>query len=844
MLLKKWLPLHLFCLFLLLGCSSGGGHDYSSDDSGTDETVLVSGVVAKGPASGAKVDIYSVGEDGEETFIGSTTTDDDGGFNYSIPASTKLLKVKADLEGASVEDEVTGNSFTGKKGDFLTAVCNIDSEADSTISNVTPFSTMAEEMARSLGDGICTPTSVKVANNKIKSWVGVNFLEESPSNNLKPALMAVAQMVNGTGSISATMHNMIGAIEETPYGVSIDGNFSWSLYRSCEFSGSEDCARTNFNNIVLAESPVNLNSTEIDQTEETEDPTVPGDPTDPTEPEEPTETQKPESTVQAPWTLILPSSYSNGMLISDGTTGGTQKLELPSYSSSFNIFTSADNTEAILHMGNHIYSIDGTDYAPETISESVAYSYNNYKVGSFHIVSSRSDSESSFITDGTQEGTRVFEDLNLAIDGSSLIDHSTNRIWDTYHTAPYGSELFLTKISVDSVSSDIAKDIYPGAPSGTSGGMALLPSGKVVFGGSGSEYGLEPWISDGTEDGTFMLYDLYSGSYGSRPSSFTSFANKVAFTAFVDTDQAGYINNGYIASELVITDGTKLNTVPLDINPGAQSSSPEMLGVINEKLYFTADIRTDDVNEKYILSTDGDTFTKLAKINTGASLLGITADIAFFNLHEDVHGDELWIADLSNDEFKLVKDILPGTGSALADTSTTMLGDLLLFSAYTSATDSAWFISDGSEAGTIQISESGAISYEKMGDHLFFIDGDSVRRMTLASISSSTIETILSSEEGIVSIGSDDDQVFALTSERDLYSVGVEGEPSLLATDVTQYKVIAENVLYLIKSNETDVIELWFSDGTEDGTRYVSSLDGYSHSYNLQDAEGIINPGI
>jgi ELWxxDGT repeat protein len=62
------------------------------------------------------------------------------------------------------------------------------------------------------------------------------------------------------------------------------------------------------------------------------------------------------------------------------------------------------------------------------------------------------------------------------------------------------------------------------------------------------EYGNEIYISDGTENGTYLLKDIYFGSGSSNPYSFISFQSHLYFIA----------NSYDYGSELWKTDGTSI----------------------------------------------------------------------------------------------------------------------------------------------------------------------------------------------------------------------------------------------------------------------------------------------
>jgi ELWxxDGT repeat protein len=107
---------------------------------------------------------------------------------------------------------------------------------------------------------------------------------------------------------------------------------------------------------------------------------------------------------------------------------------------------------------------------------------------------------------------------------------------------------------------------------------------KMVFAGTRQQYGIEFYISDGTEEGTFMLKDIYEGSISSAPNFFPEiqyfeFDGKLVFRA----------NDGIHGYELWITDGTQDGTkMIMDFNASSQSSSyGEDYAALEEKLFFS-----------------------------------------------------------------------------------------------------------------------------------------------------------------------------------------------------------------------------------------------------------------
>ena len=71
---------------------------------------------------------------------------------------------------------------------------------------------------------------------------------------------------------------------------------------------------------------------------------------------------------------------------------------------------------------------------------------------------------------------------------------------------------------------------------------------KIIFSAEDGVHGREPWLSDGTEQGTKLLVDLEQGPRGSSPVGFTPFCTKIVFFA---------------GQGLWVTDGTDSGTTKL-----------------------------------------------------------------------------------------------------------------------------------------------------------------------------------------------------------------------------------------------------------------------------------------
>ncbi len=589
---------------------------------------------------------------------------------------------------------------------------------------------------------------------------------------------------------------------------------------------------------------------------------------------------------KAPWTLLMHGGSSHGASIppnsgiftSDGSADGTGLNVIEGWgwywmgASNVRFKTTDDHGKVFFYNilqsgsdGERMGSVgiaDGTASGTKVLMTAANNSYlpgNYVAVAGSQLIMAGGDQYPNYagkilVSDGTVAGTTLHATDFVVPSNPDVIDPAHQTLWFAASTRPYGTELVQFSYTAGSTPfTKIVKDIYPGSSDGVSSAYsplrgALLLDGKLVFGADDGVHGYEPWVSDGTEAGTFMLVNLEGSKYGSGSSSFTAFGLKVAFAANVTVH----------GSELAFTDGTVAGTTVLDVNPDGDSY-PTILGQVNDLLYFTAETGDYSLRSKGIYSTDGTTFTRLADINSSASLLGWNTSKAFFKVSDTAHGAELWAADLTaTGGFALVKDILPGSGSALAEvyeTKPVMVGDKLIFNAYTSATQQNLFMSDGTNAGTLQLSSSLPTMSKVVGDTLVFATQDGVYGVNTATAIPSAQKLVSGASTGSSGdlfgtypaaslMQTDADQVFFKTSNGDLYATnGSASDTIKLAGAVENFKVVAENALFFVQHSNTVDAALWYSDGTSAGTRFVEALPA-DFSYDLDNAVAIKTVGV
>jgi ELWxxDGT repeat protein len=192
--------------------------------------------------------------------------------------------------------------------------------------------------------------------------------------------------------------------------------------------------------------------------------------------------------------------------------------------------------------------------------------------------------------------------------------------------------------------------------------------------------------------------------FGSEPRELTVFNNKLYFSA----------DNRTNGRELWISDGTTNGTqllanisIPDDFpRPPFFGSFPTSFTVLDNKLYFTAAV----INGRNLWVTDGTTNgTQLVSDSAnffifGGGNLTVLNDKLYFSANDDFNPNnfELWISDGTDAGTRLLKDINPGVNGGFAPdaTSFTEFNNKLYFSANDGLNGEELWVTDGTTNGT------------------------------------------------------------------------------------------------------------------------------------------------
>jgi len=292
----------------------------------------------------------------------------------------------------------------------------------------------------------------------------------------------------------------------------------------------------------------------------------------------------------------------------------------------------------------------------------------------------------------------IVKDINANGDSrpQNTISHN-NTLFFSAETEANGRELYISDGSENGTI--LLKDIYTGE-SGSFPEQLTVFQDKIIFTADDGINGNELWITDGTANGTLLLKDINPGSNGSFAFEFIPFDGKLYFRAEDST----------FGIELWATDGTTEGTVQVkDIRDGEFGSNPSSFAVFKDKLYFRAVNGFEPEFPGFELwSTDGtaEGTQLVADIhpteNGFPENLMAVGDFLYFSADDGIHGTELWKTDGTFAGTSIVKDINAGASNSLP-AHFIVYDNKLFFSAYTSQFGREIWATDGTDAGTVML---------------------------------------------------------------------------------------------------------------------------------------------
>lgn len=356
----------------------------------------------------------------------------------------------------------------------------------------------------------------------------------------------------------------------------------------------------------------------------------------------------------------------------------------------------------------------------------------------------------AFTTISNAQIVRSLGDLNPGSASSVFAEdltaiHFQENLYFAAEVDSIGTELFF--YNGDSIA--LVKDINPGSSSSEPRNMFEL-NGKLLFQADDGTHGYEWWVSDGTQEGTNLLLDIFEGEKDGvfeSPSAsefwFKVYNDQLFFTGVSSTNNfEPWVTDG-------TTDGTfLLKNLAADNTSFNNESFPHDYVELEGSLYFSSragfwktDGTTDgtslvleqdplvsnknfepfhsisDGSKIYMLTNSGlwisngtEEGTQFLKNIGGGSFnwfgprIRILNGKALFAGKDSENGEELWESDGTVDGTKIIRDLWSGS-EGYSPQNTTIYKDEYYFKGNNGASGLELFKSDGTASGTTLVKD-------------------------------------------------------------------------------------------------------------------------------------------
>lgn len=369
---------------------------------------------------------------------------------------------------------------------------------------------------------------------------------------------------------------------------------------------------------------------------------------------------------------------------------------------------------------------------------------------------------------------------------------------------------------------------------------------RVMFPATDFGIGTEPFISDGTSAGTFLVKDISPGGFTTYPKDFfyRNSNDRVYFSAERLTNGTDY--------ELFISNGTSAGTNMVHEFNTAGSSNPAGFVNYNFRVYFAAD--ATNIGRELCYTNGTLLTTGCIDIRPGGSTSGsypkfltkFNGTLFFSALTTD--GRELWKSNGSQGTTSLVKDINPSSGSS-SPQNFTEFNNKLYFTADDGTNGVELWETDGTTAGTQIVTDfypgstgSNPQSLTVYKNKLYF-SADSPtygreifsmstsnnillhRDVQLNSGSSNPLELIVSNnllffkaDDGVngYELWSTNGTILGVNLVKDINPTG---------SSAMENFTIYNGELYFTANDGVNGDELWITDGTTNGTQMIVDIN-------------------
>ncbi|MCC6786159.1 MAG: hypothetical protein IT457_25165 [Planctomycetes bacterium] len=492
--------------------------------------------------------------------------------------------------------------------------------------------------------------------------------------------------------------------------------------------------------------------------------------------------------------------------LSDGTGAGTAIVPGISYPQALAGTTSgAVFTMYAAATGRELHFSDGTangpvllaDATPGTVGSIVYDRGISLGARAVFYLSTPSDGFEPWVSDGSPAGTFRLRDIApgaaSSLPSSSLpyLTRSGNRVWFVADDGSHGAEPWVSDGT--SNGTQLVADIVPGSAGSDPQAFGPTPSG-AVFRATTVAAGTEPWISDGSAGGTRLLADVVPGPNGSSPDQLFGVGTRYWFSA--TTSAAG--------AEPWVSDGTAPGTRLLaDLGVAIADSNPAEFVAAGARTVFVA----NDGTGLEAFGSDGTAAgTQKLDLGTGsASPAELTSfqNFAWFIGTSPTHGREIFRTDGTPAGTSVFIDFVPGpAGSSPRNLS--VVGSRLFFGAGVTGFGVEPHISDGTVAGTLRLADL-AVGFLNSNPGPFVAAGPSV--LFFADDGSPGLE-IFKTDGTVNGTG--------LAVDIDSLNGGISG---------AELRSFGTAAAFIARNHSVWGTEVWRTDGTFPGTWVLADLN-------------------
>jgi len=357
----------------------------------------------------------------------------------------------------------------------------------------------------------------------------------------------------------------------------------------------------------------------------------------------------------------------------------------------------------------------------------------------------------------------------------------------------------------------LVKDIRTGYNDSNPTYLTLYNS-EIYFSANDGINGLELWHSDGTSDGTEMLANINpSGSFNPKYlTRMNSYDDLLYFAA----------EDGSNGKALWQSDGTSGGTTMVE---NMENSDPTELFAYDQELYFGAEFSGSGNEVLQLVQNDStpptvSLFTEIASgsaDSTPHNFNVVNGDL-FFSADDGTNGRELWWSDNCDfDAVELIANMnssgsfLPSNPAKCPNYWTIPFASRLYFMADDGSGNTLWR-TDGTVANTEEIDTDygDPCNFIEMGGYLYFYATE------IGGIAGMELYRLDPADDGI-------------TLVKDINSGTVNSVPYNISTpslNFITFPCLFNGKLYFAATDGANGVELWESDGTEDGTVMVRDL--------------------